>query len=139
VALGADALVVADPGPAGLWVARAFPTEAPGQVLVPATPAPGIAAAIALMAGIDGRSAVAVTTDPLDPITDQLLERARQLEVPLTVEAWGADVACDGPHERVASLMETTSRPGADVLGVPVDLAATSELIDVAGPVTAWQ
>ena len=139
VALGADALIVADPGPAGLWVARAVPTEVPGQVLVPATRADGIAAAIALIAGLDGRTAVAVTTDPLDPTTEHLLELARQLEVPLTVETWGADVACDGPHERVASLMETTARPGADVLGVPVDLAATSELIDVAGPVTAWR
>ena len=138
-ALGPDALIVADPGPAGLWVARALPTEAAGQVLVPATRAPGIAAAIAVMAGIDGRGAVAVTTDPLEPMTERLLELARQLEVPLTVEAWGADAPCDGPRERVATLMETTARPGADVLGVPVDLAATSELIEVAGPVTAWQ
>jgi hypothetical protein len=139
VALGSESLVVADPGPAGLWVARAFPTEAPGQVLVPATRAEGIAAAIALIAGLDGRRAVAVTTDPLDPTTRRLLAEARQLEVPLTVEAWGADGPDDGPHERVATLMETMARPGADVLGVPVDLSATRELIDVAGPVTAWQ
>ena len=82
---------------------------------------------------------MAVTTDPLDPMTERLLDLARQLEVPLTVEAWGADARCDGPHERVATLMETTARPGADVLGVPVDLAVTSELVEVAGPVTAWQ
>lgn len=138
VALGPETLIVADPGPAGLWVARALPTEAPGQVLVPATPAPGIAAAVALVAGLDGRRAVAVTTDPLTATTHQLLELARQLEVPLTVEAWGADAPCDGPHERVATLMETTARPGADVLEVPVDLAATAELVEIAGPVTAW-
>jgi hypothetical protein len=138
LALGPDALIVADPGPAGLWVARSFPTEGPGQVLVPATAADGIAAAIALVAGLDGRRAVAVTTDPLSPATQRLLEEARQLEVPLTVEAWGADVACDGPRERVAGLMETTARPGADVLGVPVDLGVTQELIEIAGPVTVW-
>jgi hypothetical protein len=138
-AVEADTLIVADPGPAGFWVARAFPTERPGQVLVPATKAAGIAAAIALVAGLSGRPAVAVTTDPLDPMTERLLDLARQLEVPLTIEAWGADGPFDGPHERVAGLMEVMSRPGADLLGVPVDFSRTSELIAVAGPVTAWQ
>ena len=42
-------VVVADPGPAGFWVARAFPTTEPGSVLVPATNAPGTAAAAALL------------------------------------------------------------------------------------------
>jgi hypothetical protein len=139
VALGSETLIVADPGPAGLWVGRAFPTESPDQVVVPASKAEGIAAAIALVAGLDGRSAVAVTTDPLDPTTERVLDLARQLEIPLTIEAWGADAPFDGPHERMAALMETTARPGADVIGVPVDLARTSELIELAGPVTAWQ
>ncbi|MEL7207980.1 MAG: hypothetical protein AAGK32_07055, partial [Actinomycetota bacterium] len=139
VALGPEVLVAADPGPAGLWVARTFPTEVPGQVLVPATNAEGIAAAIALVAGFDGRPAVAITTDPVDATTSELLSLARALEVPLTVEAWGADAELDGPHERIGALMETTARPGADVLPVPVDLAATRELVDVAGAMTAWQ
>jgi len=47
-ALPDGGLVSADPGVAGLWFARAFPTSVLGSVLVPATRAPGIAAAPSL-------------------------------------------------------------------------------------------
>ncbi len=43
-------VVVAEPGVAGLWVARTSPTTAPGSVVVPAIATPGIAAALGLVA-----------------------------------------------------------------------------------------
>src|SRR5690606_21574749 len=47
----AGALVAADPGPAGFWVARAYPTDEPGSVVVPSSSAPGFAAAAAFVSG----------------------------------------------------------------------------------------
>ena len=70
-----EGLVAADPGPAGLWIARAFPTLVPGSVIVPAARQPGFAAAAALVAALDDRPAIAVTTDPVDPLTEAVLRR----------------------------------------------------------------
>jgi hypothetical protein len=106
------ALVVADPGPAGFWVARAFPTTEPGSVIVPATRAPGFAAAAALVAGLDGRPAVAVTTAPVDPMTEAVLDLARTLGVAVDLQVWGEDP--------------------------DVDFSRTDDLVAVAGPVVAW-
>ena len=105
-------LVVADPGPAGFWIARTFPTTQPGSVIVPATRAPGFAAAAALVAGLDGRPAVGVTTAPVDPMTDAVLELAASLGVAVDLRVWG-----DDPD---------------------VDFSRTRDLVEVAGPVVAW-
>jgi len=132
-------VVVADPGPAGLWVARTFPTVEPGSVLVPATNAPGAAAAAALLGGLDGsRLALGVTTWPLHPAVEAVLEEARRLDVDLVLEAWGGDAAWTDPEGRVAATAEAQARPGVDVVPVPVDLAATADLVAVAGEVVAW-
>ena len=45
-----DAIVFGQPGPAGLWLARTFPTDRPGSICVPSVSKPGIAAALALAA-----------------------------------------------------------------------------------------
>jgi thiamine pyrophosphate-dependent acetolactate synthase large subunit-like protein len=104
------ALVTADPGPAGLWVARTFPTDGPGSVVVPAVARPGIATALALAATRAGHAATAVTIDPIDDTTQALLELADTLAAPVTLEVWGDDV----------------------------DLSLTALLTDAAGPVVAW-
>ena len=44
-------VVVADPGPAGFWIARTLPTSFPGSVCVPAMRVEGFAAAAALVCG----------------------------------------------------------------------------------------
>ncbi len=82
------ALVTAEPGPAGLWVARTFPTDGPGSVVVPAIAQPGIAMALALAAGRAGRSATAVTVAPVDATTEALVELATTLGAPVTLEVW---------------------------------------------------
>jgi Thiamine pyrophosphate enzyme, central domain len=103
-------IVTADPGAAGLWVARTFPTDAPGTVVVPAVAVPGIGVALALAAALGGHPATAVTVGPLDDVSRALLELAHGLDAPVTVEAWGDDV----------------------------DLSLTELLVDAAGPVVAW-
>lgn len=103
-------LVTAEPGPAGLWVARTFPTDAPGTVVVPAVTRPGIATALALAAGRAGRPATAVTVAPVDDMTRALVELATTLGAPVTLEVWDDDV----------------------------DLSLTALLVEAAGPVVAW-
>jgi hypothetical protein len=100
--------VVADAGSAGLWVARSYPAATPDQVLVPATVAPGFAAATALVDGLDGKAVTAITTDPVDPVTSAVVDLASELEVPITLQAWEPDVD------------------------------ATRALVEAAGPVSAW-
>ena len=131
-------LVAADPGPAGLWVARAFPTTEPGSVVVPATPARGFAAAAALVAALDGRPAIAVTTGPPDDETHTVLELARALGLPLVLEVWGDGEAADAD----AQLDRTSAALASGAVVVehyPVDFTATEILVDVAGDVVAWE
>lgn len=104
-------VVTAQPGPAGLWVARTFPTEDPGQVVVPSEAVPGVAAAAALAAARRGIPATVVTAAPPDDATQDLAARAGREGVPLTLEVWGDEV----------------------------DWSRTALLEDAAGPVVTWQ
>ena len=85
-------VVIADPGPVGFWFARTFPTSELGSVVVPATVAPGFAAAGALVAGLRGRPAMAVTADPLDDATTAVLESAARRGVVIDIHAWGDNI-----------------------------------------------
>ena len=103
-------IVTAQPGPAGLGVARTFPTDAPGTVVVPAVSVPGIGIAVALAAALAGMPATAVAAGPLDDISLGLIELATSRDARLSVEVWGEEV----------------------------DLSLTSLLVDAAGAVVAW-
>lgn len=137
-ALAHGGLVVGDPGPAGLWLARAFPTREEGSVIVPATQTPGFAAAGALVAALDGRRTVAVTTGPCDESTQAILDQARRWELPLVLEVWGGDGPLLAPDERADALSRALAGGAVFELPVPVDFSATRALVEVAGPVTAW-
>lgn len=138
-------VVVADPGPAGFWVARGAPTSIPGAVCVPATVESGFAAAAAFVAALDGRAVLAVT-DPTGAAADQTLgvvDLARRLDVPLGLQVWGAEGPTrDAPaHLRLLEeLLDGRNGDGGRVRvePVPVDLEVPDDLIDLAGPVTAW-
>jgi thiamine pyrophosphate-dependent acetolactate synthase large subunit-like protein len=108
--LAPGALVTAEPGPAGLWVARTFPTDAPGTVVVPAVAAPGVAVALGFAAARAGRTTTAVTVAPLDERTGAIAALAKERALPLTLEVWGEDV----------------------------DLSLTDLLVEAAGRVVAW-
>lgn len=131
-------LVAVDPGPAGLWVARTFPTTEPGCVVVPATVAPGFAAAAALVAEVRGRPAVAVTTAPVDDHTRAILAFAARMGVDLAVLEWGADVSLSTAPDHQVLLADVWSGARSQVVGVPVDFSATRVLEEAAGPVVAW-
>jgi hypothetical protein len=134
----AGGLVAADAGPAGLWLARTFTTTEPGSVVVPALPAPGFALAAALAAVLEGRPALAVTTDPVDAATAELLALATHWQAPVVLEVWGADAALPTADDHLARLGEALAAPGPTAVPVPVDLAQTRSLVEVAGEVVAW-
>jgi hypothetical protein len=97
------------------------------SVIVPATRVQGFAAAAAVVAALDGRRAVAVTTAPLDDVSKALLELALDRDLPLTVQVWGDDA---GEH-----LLGGQVR----TIGLPVDFSLTQDVVDAAGPIVAWQ
>jgi thiamine pyrophosphate-dependent acetolactate synthase large subunit-like protein len=136
-------LVTADPGPAGLWVARTFPTPpldpgAPRRVIVPARRAPGIATTLASDAARAGRVAIAVTTSPLDSATEAALEDARRQQTPFVLVVWSArgDLERAADHRQV--LAAALAEPGPTVVEVPVALEDTRLLVQAAGEVVAW-
>jgi len=133
--------VAADPGAAGLWVARAFPTSELGSVLVPATVAEGVATAAALLAKLrqPDRRVVAVTTAPLDETTRALLAEAERLGAGVVVEVWGEDGELATVDEHAEALARGLAAERPTVLQVPVDWSHSDRLVDVAGPVVAWE
>ena len=75
--LPAGGLVCAEPGPVGLWVARALPTVELGSVVVPAVADEGVAIATARAAAAAGRPVVFAT------------HRQIESEEPFTIQVWG--------------------------------------------------
>ena len=136
-------LVAADPGIAGLWVARTFPTPAldPGQsrrVVVPARREPGVAARRALAAAETGRPAFAVTTSPIDDATKRLLDGATDRGIALVVVAWGERGKVRAADEHRTLLADALAARRPVVVEVPVSLDDTAQLIEAAGDVVAW-
>jgi hypothetical protein len=143
-ALPDDGLAVADPGPAGFWVARATPTSFPGAVCVPATVEPGFAAAAALVASLDGRPCLAVTDEvgAAEEATAAVLDVARVIGAPLAVQVWGGEGVA-APDDHVSLLRDHLAGPrtGAESVRldrVHVDLSVPDALVELAGPVVAW-
>ncbi len=135
-------VAVADPGPAGFWVARAMPSSFPGAVCVPATVEPGFAAAAAVVASLDGRPCLAVTDAEGvgSDATAAVLDLARGRGIPVALQVWGTDGDAIDADGHVALLSDLLA-PGADtvrVASVAVDLSLPDELVDLAGPVVAW-
>jgi thiamine pyrophosphate-dependent acetolactate synthase large subunit-like protein len=135
--LPSGGLVIADPGLAGLWVARTFPTTELGSVAVPARRKPGVAATLAVDAARTGRAAIAVTTAPVDDATIAELERARAEGLPVVLEVWG-DGHLDDVSAHRAALEDALAVGTTTSLPVPVDLGLTELLVEAAGPVVAW-
>jgi acetolactate synthase I/II/III large subunit len=131
-------VITADPGLAGLWVARTFPTTDPGTVVVPAVANPGAAAALGLVAALRGLPALAVTSEPLDHTTLAVLELATELAAALVVDVWSAAGPVRRARDHLEQLEVAVREPGVSIIDVPVDASLTRALVDAAGPVVAW-
>ncbi len=141
--LPSGGLVTAEPGIAGLWVARTFPTPAlaPGEarrVVVPARRDPGIAVRLAAEAARAGRPSIAVTTGPLDPASAAAFDAAATAGLDLVVVVWGTRGAITRAEDHRTRVAEALAAPGATILEVPVALEDTDLLVAAAGPVVAW-
>ena len=134
----AGGLVAADPGPAGFWIARTFPTTAPGSVVVPARAVPGLAAAAAVVARQNGRSTVLVTMEPDEPATAAVLDWGRSNGAAVQVIVWGESgvLASADQHLDVVELAFRAEGPERTL--VPVDTEAPGPLGAVAGNIVAW-
>ena len=108
--LGPTTQVTAQPGVAGLWVARTFPTDRMGSVIVPAQDRPGIGAAVGLVSAAAGTDTVCVVHGPVDDVTAEVMRVAAHHELTLRLEVWDDDV----------------------------DWSRTDDLIAAAGSVVAW-
>lgn len=142
-ALPPGGVIAAEPGVAGLWIARTFPTPAlnPGEarrVVVPSRADPGVATQQALDAAVAGRPAIAVTTAPVTDAVTAVFHEANTRGAPLVLVVWepGAELGSAADHESL--LHAALAASGPSVIETPVAIAATAQLIDAAGAVVAW-
>jgi hypothetical protein len=136
-ALGADGVVCGEPGPAGWWIGRTVPTTRLGSVALPAAGSAGVAVARALLTSQGGSPALAIV-DSLGPAALALIELGRTLEFPFVVEVWGdagVPLAAAAHRDRITAAL---ALPEVTVIEVPIDYAATDQLVAAAGPLVAW-
>jgi thiamine pyrophosphate-dependent acetolactate synthase large subunit-like protein len=141
--LPADGLLVAEPGIAGLWVARTFPTpalaaDAPRRVSVRSRHAQGASVRDAVVAARSGRPCAFVTAVEPDAPTEAELARAADAGIDLVVVVWGAAGRLRSVDEHAEVLRAAFERSGVSRVDVPVALEDTGLLVDAAGPVVAW-
>lgn len=141
-ALPDGGMAVVDPGIAGFWVARAFPTSIPNSVCVPATAAEGFAAAAALVCRMEGRAVLGVTDrrGGTSPVTEAVLSLAEELGHPVALQLWDDDdaPAWDSATTHVELLEDHLSPSASRIDVVPVEVTAAAALVEVAGPPVAW-
>jgi len=135
--------LIADPGAAGFWLARSFPTSFPGNLCIPAKFTPGFAAAAALVCSLEGRPYFAVSDqiggiEGLDDTTAELLELAEELQQPVALQLWGLEgqLASSAAHIELLAAQLATEHVRIDE--VPVDVDATEDLERMAGELIAW-
>ena len=141
--LPGDGLLTAEPGIAGLWVARTFPTPAltpgaPRRVVVRSVQVAGAACRDAIGAARSGRPAIFVTASEPDATTAEELARAEEAGVDLVVVVWGEAGRLRSVDHHAARLHEALQSSGVTRVDVPVAIEDTQLLVDAAGPVIAW-
>jgi thiamine pyrophosphate-dependent acetolactate synthase large subunit-like protein len=136
----ARGLVAADPGWAGYWVARTFPTVELGSAIVPADAgAAGFAAACALVARLrQPLRPVVVAVDRLDPGTEAVVDLAHELGAGFGVEVWtdDGDEIDEAAHADRLRDLAVAATPTVATLATHAD--QRGRMLDAAGPVVAW-
>ena len=120
---GLGRLVLADPGPAGLWVARAFPTTELGSVVVPALPVGGFALAGAHRGVVGRPSGGRRGRRPRRPSHGRAARSGRALGRRRHARGLGRRRRLPSPRGAVERLAEALEQPGLAVLPLPVDFA----------------
>lgn len=142
-ALPPGGFLAAEPGVAGLWVARTFPTPAldpgaPRRVAVAARRDPGQALRRAAAEARRGRPSLAVTTAPLDDATALELDAVAGDDLPLVVVGWSEDGPRVAPSEVGPLVVAALAARQPRMLEVAVCAADTRLLVEAAGEVVAW-
>ncbi|WP_035948582.1 hypothetical protein [Parafrankia sp. EUN1f] len=126
--LPTSGFVVAEAGPAGLWIEHAM-RPAHGRVRVLRAGGP-VALAGALLAGLHGDIGVAVVEDPPVGPAATLLHLASALDVDLVVEVWGQRGGLRRAADHRQRLRAALRGHGVRVIEVPVDFTSTKLLVD---------
>lgn len=137
-------VVVADPGAAGFWLARSFPTSVPESLCVPATATPGFATAAAFVCALEGRPCVAVVDqgpsddEPIDETSAAVLALAERHDAAVALQLWGprGDLSCANEHVELTRSSLATS--GVRLDDVPVATERVAALEAALGAITAW-
>ncbi|MCK9904534.1 hypothetical protein CC117_18375 [Parafrankia colletiae] len=127
-ALPPDGIVVAEPGPVGLWVSQVMGPAA-GKVRV-LRGGGEVALAGALLACRQGRPGVAVVGSPPVGPAATVLHLASALDVGLVVEVWGHRGGLRSGADHRERLAAALRGPGVRVIEVPVDFTSTKLLVD---------
>ena len=135
------AVVTLEPGTIGWWIACTLPTTQIGSIKVPAAGRPGLAVAAAVLYAVGGTPVVAIVDESVGDENRAMIELARSLGLDLVVArvgaAYGTITSAEDHRAQLAAVFEM---PGVQVLDVPVEFGpSTACLVDVAGPLAAWQ
>jgi hypothetical protein len=141
--VAAGALVAADAGNAGFWVARTLGTTRLGAVIVPSLPSPGFAAACVAVSLLrnPGRPALAVIDLAEADATALIVDAAASVGVSVPVEAWDPDgdrLDAVAHQDRLRRLVLGGFPAGGKLCTLLTDSNQLSEMIGAAGPIVAW-
>jgi hypothetical protein len=141
--LAEGALIAADPGIAGFWVARTLGTTRLGAVIVPSSPWPGFAAACVAVSLLrrPSQPALAVTDRLSADATAAIVEAAAALGVHVPVEVWdpeGQRLDADAHRERLRRLVLGRIAIDRGTCTLATDPHQMIEMIDAAGQIVAW-
>jgi hypothetical protein len=141
--VAAGAMIAADAGSAGFWVARTLGTTRLGAVIVPSTPSSGFAAACVAVALLrrPRRPALAVIDRTEAEATAVIVDAAAALGVRVPVEAWdpeGERLDAEAHRDRLRQLVVGALPIGERFCTLATDRHQLSEMIDAAGPIVAW-
>ncbi len=134
-------LIAADPGLAGYWLARTYPTSRLGEALVPGErDVPGFSLACALLArrADPDRPVLALADAPLRPVHLALMDLARSWGVAATLECWDPDGPLLGPEEHAERLAGALAGGPPSELALATDSTQLGRMTAVAGRITAW-
>jgi hypothetical protein len=141
--VAAGALVAADAGRAGFWVARTLGTTRLGGAIVPSAPIPGFAAACVAVSQLrrPDRPALAVVDATETEATAAVVDAARSLGLHIPVESWdpqGERLNAGAHRTRLWRMLGGRSTAPPGVQSVATDDGQWAEMTEAAGPIVAW-